>query len=349
MTDYVHSDASVAPVPTGTGVAVVVKQAGARHWGLWSVAKRIFVARPVRWAFAATAGGLCGLEVARQWGRVGPVLSHIGPWSAAGAMLSVLIAMFASMQVWRLLLAGLGSSLPVTSAARVVFVGQLGKYVPGSVWPVLAQMELSSAYGVPRHRSATASMLSPLITISCGLLAALLTLPFVAGSGAYLWTLAAAPVLLACLCPKILNAGMARLLRLTRRPPLERPLALRTVAACAAWSIGSWACYGMQIWLLADRLGAHGDAAVLRAVGGFALAWSAGFVAVLVPAGAGVREVVLVAMLVPVTGAVGAIAVALASRMLTTAGDLLGASAAAGCSWRRSSRCGPAAMPRDVQ
>jgi uncharacterized membrane protein YbhN (UPF0104 family) len=339
MTDYVHSDAAVAPVPTGTGVAVVGQPAGARHRGLWSVAKRIFVARPVRWAFATTAGGLCGLEVARQWGRVGPVLSHIGPWSAAGAMLSVLIAMFASMQVWRLLLAGLGSSLPVTSAARVVFVGQLGKYMPGSVWPVLAQMELSSAYGVPRHRSATASMLSPLITISCGLLAALLTLPFVAGSRSYLWTLAAAPVLLACLCPKVLNSGMARLLRLTRRPPLERPLARRTIAACAAWSVGSWVCYGMQIWLLADRLGAHGDAAVLRAFGGFALAWSAGFLAVFVPAGAGVREVVLVAVLAPVTGAVGAIAVALASRMLTTAGDLLAAAAAAGYSWRRSSRC----------
>jgi hypothetical protein len=339
MTGYAHSEAAAASVPAGTGDAGGIQQAGVRRWSPWPVAKRIFVARPVRWAFAVTAAGLCGLEVASQWGRVGPVLSHIGPWSAAGAMLSVLIAMFASMQVWRLLLAGLGSSLPVTSTARIVFVGQLGKYVPGSVWPVLAQMELGSAYGVPRHRSATASMLSPLITISCGLLAALLTLPFVVGSSSYLWTLAAAPVLLACLCPKVLNCGMARLLRLTRRPPLERPLALRTVTACAAWSVGSWVCYGMQIWLLADRLGAHGDAAVLRAVGGFALAWSAGFLAVLVPAGAGVREVVLVAVLTPVTGVVGAIAVALASRMLTTAGDLLAASAAAGYSWRRSSRC----------
>jgi hypothetical protein len=44
-------------------------------------------------------------------------------------------------------------------------------------------------------------------------------------------------------------------------------------------------------------------------------------------------------VLAPVTGAVGAIAVALASRMLTTAGDLLAAAAAAGYSWRRSSRC----------
>jgi glycosyltransferase 2 family protein len=379
MTEHVHADADAAPAEAGTGAASVSQQAlavglavdgppwpcppaacadlepgictdlepvVAEHRRLWivakrtlPVAKRIFAARPVRWAFAATAVGLGGFEVARQWSRVGPVLSNIGPWSAAGAMLSVLIAMFASMQVWRLLLAALGSPLSVSPVTRIVFVGQLGKYVPGSVWPVLAQMELSSVYGVPRHRSATASVLSPLITISCGLLAAVLTLPFVVGSGAYLWTLAAAPLLLACLCPKVLNSGMTRLLRLTRRPPLEQPLALRTIAACAAWSIGSWACYGMQIWLLADRLGAHGSAAGLRAIGGFALAWSAGFLAVFVPAGAGVREVLLVAVLAPVTGADGAIAMALASRMLTTAGDLLAAFAAAGYAWRWSARC----------
>jgi glycosyltransferase 2 family protein len=369
MTEHVHAGAAAASVEAGTGAVSVSQQAPATglavdgpSWpyppdacvdlepviagqrrGLWQrtwpAAKRIFASRLVRWAFAATAAGIGGFEVARQWGRVWPVMSHIGPWSAAGAMLSVLIAMFASMQVWRLLLAALGSPLPVSSASRVVFVGQLGKYVPGSVWPVLAQMELSSAHDVPRHRSATASMLSPLITIFCGLLTALLTLPFVVGSGPWLWTLAAAPLLLACLWPKVLNSAMARLLRLTRRPPLERRLAFRTVAACAAWSVGSWVCYGMQIWLLADRLGAHGGAAALRAIGGFALAWSAGFLAVFVPAGAGVREVLLVAVLAPVTGAEGAIAVALASRMLTTAGDLLAAFAAAGYAWRLSARC----------
>jgi uncharacterized membrane protein YbhN (UPF0104 family) len=94
----------------------------------------------------------------------------------------------------------------------------------------------------------------------------------------------------------------------------------------------------MQIWLLSDRLGAHDGAGVLRAIGGFALAWCVGFVAVVVPAGAGVREVLLVAVLAPVIGAGGAIAVALASRLLTTAADLMTAAAAAGCSWCRASR-----------
>jgi uncharacterized membrane protein YbhN (UPF0104 family) len=336
MTDYVHSDAAAAAVLAAAGAAGVEQQAGGRRQALWSAVRRILTFRSVRWGFAATAAGLCAFEVARQWSRVEPVLSGIGPLAALGAMLSVLIAVFASMQVWRLLLAALGSSPSASSVARIVFVGQLGKYVPGSVWPVLAQMELGSAYDVPRHRSATASMLSTIITLSCGLLTALLTLPFVAGSRAWLWALAAVPVLLACMWPRMLNSGTARLLRLARRPPLERPLALRTIAACAAWSAGSWACYGMQIWLLSDRIGAHDGAGVLRAIGGFSLAWCAGFVAVIVPAGAGVREVLLVAVLAPVIGASGAIAVALASRMLTTAADLV--MAGAGCSWCRASR-----------
>ena len=48
------------------------------------------------------------------------------------------------------------------------------------------------------------------------------------------------------------------------------------------------------------------------------------------PAGAGVREVVLVALLSPVLGVGAATAVALVSRVLTTAGDLLAAGLAAG-------------------
>jgi hypothetical protein len=40
----------------------------------------------------------------------------------------------------------------VPGTARILFLGQLGKYLPGSVWPVLAQMELGKTYRVPRHR-----------------------------------------------------------------------------------------------------------------------------------------------------------------------------------------------------
>ena len=52
---------------------------------------------------------------------------------------------FANLQAWQVLLAGLGSPLRTTTAGRIFFIGQLGKYIPGSVWPILTQMELGAA------------------------------------------------------------------------------------------------------------------------------------------------------------------------------------------------------------
>ena len=305
-----------------------VSQGGGRPW--WAAVRRILTGRPVRWGFTAAAVAIGCYWVASQWTEVRAALASIGVPTAAAAMVSVLLAMFASMQMWRVLLAALGSPLPIRVGARIMFVGQLGKYLPGSVWSVLAQMELGNAHRVPRHHSGSASVLTMLLSLLSGLLTALVTLPFVARSTPYLWAFMAAPFLLACLHPKVLNYGLGRLFRLTRRPPLEQPLAARAIAIALTWSFGTWLFYGLQIWLLATRLGAPRGTTVLLALGSFAFAWSVGFLVVFVPAGAGVRDLLLVALLSPVIGVGAATAVALVSRVLTTAGDMLVAGAAAG-------------------
>jgi glycosyltransferase 2 family protein len=297
-----------------------------------AAAGRLLSGRPVRWGFVAVTLGLGGYAVAREWTGVRAGLASLGVATVAEALLSVLAAMAITMQSWRVLLAGLGSPLPARAASRIMFIGQLGKYLPGSVWPVLAQMELGNAYQVPRHRSASASVLAMVVSLLSGLLAALVTLPVVAGATAYRWAFALVPVLLACLHPRVLNAVLGRLLRLVRRPPLEQPLTGRVMAAALAWSFSSWVLYGLQIWLLATRLGAPAGSTALLAIGGFAFAWSVGFVVVFAPAGAGVRDVLLVAILSPVLGAGSATAVALMSRGLMTAGDLLTAAVAAASS-----------------
>jgi glycosyltransferase 2 family protein len=318
--------ASADPLQNGQGTAA------SGHRSRWAAAGRLLSGRPVRWGFVAVTVGLGGYAVAREWPGVRSALASIGVGTTIEALLCVLAALVMTMQVWRLLLAGLGSPLPARAASRIMFIGQLGKYLPGSVWPVLAQMELGNAYRVPRHRSAAASVLTMVVSLLTGLLAALATLPFVAGATAYLWAFAITPVLLACLHPRVLNAVVGRLLRLTRRPPLDLPLTGRAMAAALAWSWSSWVLYGLQIWLLATRLGAPPGRTVLLAVGGFAFAWSVGFLVVLAPAGAGVRDVLLIATLSPVLGTSRATAVALMSRALMTAGDLLTAALAAASS-----------------
>jgi hypothetical protein len=306
----------------------------------WATAVRLLSGRPARWGFVAATVGLGGYAVARDWTHVRAALDSLGFLTVAAAMVSVLIALFTTMQMWRLLLAALGSPLPTRVAARIMFVGQLGKYLPGSIWPVLAQMEMGNAHRVPRPRSASASVLTMMLSLLTGLLTALVALPFVAGSTPYLWAFLAAPALLVFLHPTVLNSVLNRVLRLARRPALEMPLTGRAIAGASAWAFASWVFNGLQIWLLATRLGAPAGKAALLALGGFAFAWSVGFLVVFAPAGAGIRDVLLVATLGPVLGVAAATAVALVSRVLMTIGDLITAAAAAG--FGRPRPAGPA-------
>jgi hypothetical protein len=300
-----------------------------RGRGWLALASRLFGSRLVRVGFVAAAVALGAYWVADHWTQVRAGLASMGFLAVAGALVAVLLALVATMQVWRVLLAALGSPLPARPAARVMFLGQLGKYLPGSIWPVVAQMELGTAHRVPRHRSASASVLTMLFCLLAGLLAALVTLPFAPGARSYRWVFLAAPILLVCLFPQVLNRVLDRLLRLARRPPLEQPLAGRAVAGALAWALVSWVFFGLQIWLLAIRLGAPQGRAALLSVGGFAFAWCVGFVVVFVPAGAGIRDLLLIATLGPMLGVGKATAVALVSRVLMTAGDLITAGVAA--------------------
>lgn len=298
-----------------------------------ALAGKALGSRVVRYGFVVIVVAYGAWAVSGQWTDIHHAVDRIGlRWSAL-ALAAVLTALFTSMLSWRALLVGLGSPLSVGTASRIFFVGQLGKYLPGSVWPVLAQMEIATAHKVPRTRTALASVLTMLIALLTGLIIAVVAIPFTGSGMQYAWVFLFVPVLVACLYPKVLNYGFARLLRLARRPPMEQPLGARAIGISLGWSFLSWTCYGLQIWVLMVRVGAHSGTALPLAIGAFAFSWCAGFLVILAPAGAGVRELVLVAMLAQslgggTTGRGNALAVALVSRGVTVVADVITAGGA---------------------
>ena len=294
-----------------------------------AAALRLAESRAVRWTFVAATVGLGGYAIAEHWSSVQSGLSRIGPLDVAGGLFCVLAGLLATMQVYRVLLGALGSPLPARTAAQILFVGQLGKYLPGSVWPVLAQMQLGTAHKVPRTRSASASVLAMLMSLVSGILVGLVVVPFAGRATPYWWVFLLAPVIGVCMHPRLLNRILNRLLRLARLPPLDQPLTGQDVAVALAWGVVGWVFFGLQIWLLGNRLGLSSGSDLLLAIGGFAFAWCAGFVVVFAPAGAGIREVVLIAVLAGTMKAGDALAIALVSRVLMTAGDLISAGTAA--------------------
>lgn len=273
------------------------------------------------------AGALLLVTLARGWHDVSASIQRLRPVGVAGAAVATVLAVGLTVLSWRAVLAGLGAYLPVRAATRIFFVGQVGKYIPGSVWPVLAQMELSRDYGVSRPRSGAASLIVLALAVPCGGLAAAVTLPFVSRDALthYWWAFAAVPLFMVILAPPVLSRLLAVAFRLLRRPPLSDPLTARAVLAGAGWLLVSFGCYGVATFLLARDLApaVGGPRLLALSVGGYALAWTAGFLVLVVPAGAGVREGVLVLALAPALPREAALVLAVVARLLATVADLV--------------------------
>jgi glycosyltransferase 2 family protein len=264
------------------------------------------------------------VALARSWPEARPALARLSVASIGLAMLTVLAGLFTSFLGWRSVLAEYGGRLPLAGGLRVFFLGQLGKYLPGSVWPAVAQMELGREYKVPRRVSAATAAIFMLLILGTGLLVAAMSLPLL-GSVAvhrYWWILAVLPVAVAVLYPPVLNRLVALALGLLRREPMPSPLSVVGVAKAAGWSLATWGLWGVHVWILAIGVGAGGPSLIWRATGSFAAAWSLGFLLLPVPAGAVVREAALIVLLRPGMTAGQATVVALASRLLLTIGDL---------------------------
>jgi hypothetical protein len=293
------------------------------------IVKRLLGSRLLRWAVVVLAVGIGGYEISKEWHQVSHSLGQIGVLASFEALLALFVAQFANLKVWQVLLAGLGSPLRISVAGRILLIGQLGKYLPGSVWPILTQMELGAQAKVPRPRSASASVLAMLLSLCVGLVVAMVTVPFAAvHSDEYLWVFVLVPLIAACFHPKVLNPLLNKLFKLAKRPALDTPISGRVLTEAVAWQFMAWIFQGLQIWILAEKFNAPMGRTALIALGGYAFAWCVGFVVVLAPAGAGIREVLLVAALGPVIGTGPATAVALVSRAVNTISDLLCAGAA---------------------
>lgn len=259
-------------------------------------------------------------------------LQRLSPWLVLAAFAAVVAANLSTLQTWRHLLGAMGSHLPQRAARRIFFTSQIGKYLPGSVWPYVAQVEMARDHHVPPSRSGAAGILTIGVTLVTGIVVAGLTLPYVDSSMATALRvlLACTPVFLLVLHPKLLHRALTMIMRVARRRTPLPAIAGGELLRAALWSVVTWLGFGLQIFVLVGSLHSVGPSDAALAVGGYALAWVVGLLIVIVPAGAGAREAILVFTLDPTLNRSSALLIALVSRLLTTAADVLLAGAVGG-------------------
>jgi glycosyltransferase 2 family protein len=288
--------------------------------------------RRSRWLTAAVLAVVAGFFVATlaaSWNDVISLNWRLEPllFVLATGLLALSYALVAWL--WGLALHR-AAGTPVAAGARIWFLSNLARYVPGNVWSYVGAVELARREGVARPTTLAVMALTQVLSVGVALLAGL---PVLLAERARLGR----PALLGAV---VVAAGAAlaavfrrRLLGLARRrlpglDPAELTPSAGTVVLLTAGYAVYWAVTGLAFAALVASVHPLPAADVPLVVAAYAAAYAAGFLALLTPAGLGVREGVLVVALAPVLPAGPALAVALLSRVWMMLVELAGAGVA---------------------
>jgi hypothetical protein len=293
----------------------------------------------VKLGFLALVLAFGGRYVAGRWDALAAEFRQMSVLAVLAAVPLAGFAQVAAMRAYRTILADLGAPLPVPAVGRLYFVSQLGKYLPGTVWVFVAVMSLGRELRLMRKTTLATTMAAFALSIATGLLVGAALLPIgAAGSLRRYWYLGLLlPVLLVGLHPRVFSRALDVALRLLRKQPMPARLTTAGMLRAAGWQGLCWLLFGLHAWVLVVGVGGPVGRSLLVSVGGFALAYGIGPLAVVAPAGAGVREAGLVLALGTVVGGTAALAVALVSRVVLALVDF----SQAGIWTLRARRLGP--------
>ena len=258
--------------------------------------------------------------------EVSDAFSHLDGITLIASLALGLCAMTLIGYQWTRMLVTRGHHAPPRSAMAWYFAGQLGKYVPGGIWPIVGRAELATRGGVSRTDAYAATGLSMVTTY----LAAALTICL----GSLLsWSYPLVGILgLLCLIAGfaafsnsfLRSKTLAVLGRVSpRASALTEP---RRLLVLTLTHLPAWILMSLSTTVTALAFGA--DIGILHMLFITSASWLAGFVVVGVPGGIGVRESVFTALAGTAISPGVAVSLALASRVVFIAVDLVGALAA---------------------
>lgn len=270
--------------------------------------------------------GFAAYYLISQWDDVAQAIKMIAWQSAVLSFVLVLAGLALGTISWIAILNGLGAKVPFLRAAQILLVGQLGKYVPGSVWSYVMQMELGRQYNVSRPRVLVTALYAAGVGVVASLLLGALALPLLSEEHPqFLWLFALLPIGLVCLHPRVMTWLASLVLKIFRRPPLEHRVRGSRVLVALGASLGSYLCFGIHLTLLVNSLADPDPQTIILLTGAMAIGFSLSLFAFVLPSGLGVREAVLVAAMSTLITVPEAAGVSVVSRMMFTLGDVAAA------------------------
>lgn len=282
------------------------------------------IVRPIFGAFAVVFITYAAWNLWTSWDGVSV---RVQPGYLICATVTAIAAMYVQLIAWRVLIHSLtGVKMPRLPSARLYLDSQMARYTPGKIGLPVVRMSGAQSVGVPPQVMGSALLVEIISWAATGSLLGASVLAFFPYSAAVTQKLSQGSLLLST--GSALGLVGALTLDRTHYPSrLRSMLGARGTGPLIPWQLPGLHLFHFLLWIATGALiclSVGGDASQALMTGALlCLAIVAGFVALLAPAGAGVREAVIFAGLGPVLGASTSVAVSILARIVSLLADVL--------------------------
>jgi uncharacterized membrane protein YbhN (UPF0104 family) len=280
-----------------------------------------------QWIFAAAVLFFAARTLAIQWNKVESRLTHIQlgwEWIAAATAL-ILVTYALLIEGWRRVLEAWDSHVPFIDAARIWFLSNLGKYVPGNVWSLTAMGVMARKRGLSAIAAAGSSVIMQTVSLATGTAIVMITGAKLLGQPLLVGVTVLLLVVLLLSAPRFLPPLAMWLGNL-----IGREIAPPTVPATSIWTAAvasalSWLFYGVAFQLFVRGLLGSAPGELSSYIAVYTAAYILGFISPIAPAGLGVREFTLAAFMTQLglANEADAALVAIAARLWLTIVELV--------------------------
>ena len=258
-----------------------------------------------------------------KWDEVSDAFSQVDAVNLVLSLFLGLAAMTSIGWIWVTMIVARSHNVRHRNAMAWYFTGQLGKYVPGGIWPIVGRAELAVRNGIPRLDAYASTGLSLVTTYA----AAVVTIGIgaVATTGHRLIAVLIAISLVLAFAAFSQPSLRAAIIRVATRvsPSASSLTDPKRLARLTVVHIPAWILMSLSTSVTATAFGAKISIADMLFI--TTTSWLAGFVVVGVPGGIGVREAVFTSLAGGIIGTPMAVSLALMSRVVFIAVDLTGA------------------------
>lgn len=220
----------------------------------------------------------------------------------------------------------LGAPSTFRKAYSLNFRTNIGKYLPGMIWPAVGRVSMAPGMGLPRRSIAPAMLLETGFSVAGALLVFFVSLALgesiPAGTHPWQWA-ALAALLVVGLLPPVWRRVLALGFRVAHVDAAVPEVGFGATAAVVGYFAVSWIVAGIAFRLYTLALLPNAPGGLQLYIGAYAVAVATGLVVLFAPGGLGVREGVIALLLAPAVGPAAATVVAFSARVWSTIMELV--------------------------